>query len=147
MSATNAAANAILDLIFTAITWADVAEEVVSSPATAFFVSLHTADPTETGTQVTSEAAYPAPYARQSVARTTGGWAVTGTDPANVDNVAAITFPECTSGSETSSDFGIGENTSGAGNLYFFGALDSDLIVSTNVQPEFAIGALNVTWD
>ena len=40
MSATNAAANAILDLISTAITWADVAEDVVSSPATAFFVSF-----------------------------------------------------------------------------------------------------------
>ena len=147
MSATNAAANAILDLIFTAVTWADVAEDKVTSPATSFFVSLHTADPTETGTQVTSEAAYPAPYARIGVVRTTGGWSVTGTDPANVDNVAAITFAEATSGSETETHFGIGENVSGAGNLYFFGALDSSLIVTTNVQPEFAIGALNVTLD
>ncbi len=146
MSATNAAANAILDLLFTAVTWSDIAEDKVTSPATLFYVSLHTADPTETGTQESSEATYTS-YARQSVARTTGGWAVTGTDPANVDNVAAVTFPEATGGSETITHFGIGQNTSGAGDLYFFGALDSTLAVSTNVQPEFAIGTLNITLD
>ena len=143
MSATNAVETDVLELVFQAVTWPDFAEDDTTSPLTALFVSLHTADPTETGTQTSSEATYTS-YARQSVARTTGGWAVSGN---TVDNVAAVTFPEATGGSETITHFGIGQNTSGAGNLYFSGALDSTLAVSTNVQPEFAIGALNITLD
>ncbi len=147
MSATNLAENAILDLIFTAVTWSDLAEDKVTAPATNLFISLHTADPTETGTQVSSEAAYAGPYARESVARTTGGWAVTGTAPTNVDNVAAITFTQATAGGETETDFGIGQNTSGAGDLYFFGNVTPNLVMANGVQPEFAIGALNITLD
>ena len=143
MSATNAVETDVLELIFQAVTWPDFAEDDTTSPATALFISLHTADPGETGTQVTSEATYTS-YARQSVARTTGGFAVSGN---TADNVAAVTFPEATGGSETITHFGIGQNTSGAGSLYFFGALDSTLAVSTNVQPEFAIGTLNITLD
>jgi len=97
----------------------------------------------KTGTQATSEAAYTS-YARQAVARTAGGWAVTGN---TADNVAAITYPEATGGSETETFFGIGTAVSGAGNLIVSGALTASLAVSTGITPEFAIGDCNVTAD
>ncbi len=54
---------------------------------------------------------------------------------------------ECTAGSDTVTYFGIGSDSSGAGNLFFYGALDSSLAVSDGIAPEFAIGALDVNLD
>lgn len=107
------------------------------------FVSLHTADPGEAGSQTTSEATYGG-YARVGVNRNSGGW----TCSANaVENTAAIVFPTCTSGSNTITHFGIGTLTSGAGVLLYKGALAASLAVSTGIEPRFAAGALDVTED
>jgi len=82
----------LLKLIFQAVAIADLAENDATSPATTLTVALHTADPGETGTQATSETAYTG-YARVAVARTTGGWAITGN---SISPVANIDFGECT---------------------------------------------------
>ncbi len=141
MSLTDAAENDILELIFQAVTWLSFAEDKVTAPYTNLQVSLHTADPGEAGTQLTSEAAYTG-YTRVAVARTSGGWAVaTGT----ADNVAAVTFPASTSGPESITHFGIGTDATGAGNLVGSGALTSTLVVNSGVTPEFAIGDCNIT--
>ena len=84
----------------------------------AVFTSLHTADPGEAGDQTTNEATYTS-YARVAVARSAGGWAVSGN---NVDNVAAITFPKCTGGSNNIAFWGIGTDSSGAGKLLYKGS-------------------------
>lgn len=73
--------------------------------AGSLYISLHTADPNEGGSQNTSEATYGG-YARVAVARSGAAWAVSGNA---VDNVAAITFPACVSGSSTVTHFGIGK--------------------------------------
>ena len=147
MSATNAFEDKILTLYFIntdAANIGDAAGLQASVTAGSLYISLHTADPGETGDQTTSEAAYPAPYARIGKARSATEWTVaTGT----ADNDNAITFAECTSGSETETDFGLGFAVSGAGSRDLNGALGSALIVTTNVQPEFAIGLLDVTLD
>jgi len=111
------------------------------SPITNLYVSLHTGTLSASSAQNTSEAAYGS-YARVAVARTTGGWSLSSQ---TISNVAAVTFPACTSGSETETYVGIGTASSGAGQLLYFGALTSSLAVSSGITPQFAIGALTVT--
>ena len=144
MSATNTMETNILKLIFTNTTFAGIGDAtglVGSTVAGVLYVSLHTATLTDTAVQNTSETTYTS-YARQSVARSGAGWTVTDD---TVDNAALITFPSGTGGSGTVTDFGIGDEVSGATVLHFYGALDSSLVVGSGVQPEFAIGALNIT--
>lgn len=146
MSATNSFETALLGLIFLNTDVANVGDAAGlqnSATAGSFYISLHTGDPGETGNQTTSECAYTS-YARVAVARSGAGWTVSGN---NASNAAAVTFPKATGGSETATHFGIGSDSSGAGNLFFKGALSSSLAISNNVQPSFAIGELDVNAD
>lgn len=143
MSATNTTEDNVLKIIFQAVNWASIADNTATSPATNLYISLHTADPGETGSQTTSEATYTS-YARVAVARTSGGFTVSNP---NVTNAAAVNFPACTGGSNTITHFGIGLSSSGAGTLLFSGALTSSLAVSNGITPSFAIGQLSVTAD
>ena len=144
MSATNVFENGLLSLIFENANYATVGDATGLRGSTVpgvFYISLHTADPGETGVQNTTESAY-TNYARVSVARSTAGWSVAA---GVADNDAAITFPQCGVTGSTITHFGIGSDTSGVGNLYLKGA--SALIVSQNITPQFAIGALDITLD
>ncbi len=146
MSMTNAAETALLTLIFNNTDWANVGDAAGlqnSAAAGSFYISLHTADPGETGNQSTSEANYTS-YARVAVARTSGGWTISGN---NVSNAAEIAFPAATGGSSTVTHFGIGSAASSTGNLFYKGALSSSLAVSGGITPSFAIGELDVTLD
>lgn len=146
MSATNAFETALLTLYFNNTDHANVGDAAgVQNSATAgsFYISLHTADPGETGTQTTSEATYTS-YARVAVARSGAGWTVSGN---NASNAAAIHFPACTGGTNTITHFGIGSDVSDAGNLFFKGALTASLAVSSGITPSFAIGELDVNLD
>ena len=107
------------------------------------YVSLHTDDPGEAGTQSTNEATYGA-YQRVGVARTASGWDVATN---NAQNHAAVTFPTCTGGSNSITYFGIGTESSGAGILLYSGVLTSPLAVSNNITPSFATGALDIYED
>lgn len=146
MSATDAFETALLNLIFTNTNAANVGDATGlrgSTTAGNFYISLHTADPGETGTQTTSEATYTS-YARVAVVRSGSGWTVSGN---NASNTAAITFPACTGGSNTITHFGIGSAASSTGNLFLKGALISSLAVSSGITPVFAIGDLDVNLD
>jgi len=145
MSATNAFETSLLQLILKNTTLANLGDAtgVVGSGTDGnLFISLHTADPGETGTQLTSEAAYTS-YARVTVNRTTG-WTVSG---ATGDNLAAITFPQATGGGETEVSFVVGSAGNGTGNAFLYGSLTSALGVSNGITPEFAAGALDITLD
>ena len=146
MAGTNAFNQDVLQLIFEAQAIANLADNAGTSPLTNLYISLHTASPGETGDQTTNEATYTS-YARVAVARTAAGWTVTNADPAVCDNDSAITFAEATGGSNTITNWGIGSSASGAGVLYFHGAFDSSLAVSTGITPEIAAGELNITLD
>jgi hypothetical protein len=102
-----------------------------SSTAGSLYVSLHTGDPGEAGSQTTSECAYGS-YARQAVARSGAGWTVTSN---SVSPAANISFPEATSGTETVTHFGIGTDSSGAGVLLYKGAVTPNIAVATGVTP------------
>lgn len=143
MSKSNATETALLALIFNATTFADIAEDDTTSPATNLYVSLYTSDPGEAGTQSTNECAYGS-YARVAVVRSAVGWTVSGN---LATNAALIQFPSCTSGSETATHFGVGVSSAGAGVLLYSGALSASLAISSGIQPQFAAGALDVTED
>ena len=135
--------NAInfLKLLFQAVTWASLGTNA-SGPYTNLYVSLHTADPGAGGGQNTSETSYTG-YSRVAVVRTSSGWSISGE---TISNVAAVTFGQDSDpGSVVLTYFGIGTDSSGAGNLLYSGALTSSLTVSQNITPSFAIGALTVT--
>lgn len=144
MSATNTFENKILSLYFENANAADIGDATglrASSTAGSVYISLHTADPGETGDQTTSESAY-TNYARQAVARSTAGWTVAS---GNCDNDAAITFPQCGATGSTITHVGIGSATSGAGTRDLNGT--AALTVSNGVTPSFAIGALDISLD
>ena len=139
----------LLKLVFNNTTASGIGDAtgiVGSGTAGVLYVSLHTADPGETGNQTTNEATYTG-YARVSVARTTGGWTVSGTTPTQAANAAQVLFPQCTAGSNVITHVGVGTSLTGTGKLLYSGALGSTLSVSQNITPSFAAGALVVTED
>ena len=131
MTQTTAAAGNWLKLILNATAIANIADNAAASPLTNIYVSLHTASPGLTGNQTTNEAAYTS-YARVAVARTSGGWTITNNTAAPV---ATITFPAATGGSETETFLGIGSASSGAGVLYWYGAISPTIAVSNGITP------------
>lgn len=143
MSKSNNMENAFLALYFTAVAWADIAENDTTSPATSIYVALHTSDPGEAGSGNTNETSYGS-YARQAVPRNSSNWTVTGNA---VENTNAISFPQCTSGTPTLSHFSTSPASSGASALGYSGALAASLAVSNGVTPQFAAGALDITED
>lgn len=143
MSKGNTTENDLLKLYFNATAIANIADNAGASPLTDLYVALHTADPGEAGGQNTSECAYTS-YARVAVARTSGGWTVSGN---TAQNTALIQFPQCTGGSETITHVSIGTAVSGAGKILYSGALNASLNVANLIQPQFSAGALTVTED
>ena len=146
MSATDAFETALLTLYFNNVDHANIGDAAGlqnSAAAGSFHVSLHTADPGEGGSQTTSEATY-VNYARQAVARSAAGWTISGN---NASNAAAITFPTSGGTDNTITHFGIGSDSSGAGNLFFKGALGASRLISNGITPSFAIGELDTNAD
>jgi hypothetical protein len=131
MSKGNTWENDLLKLAFNATAIANIADNAASSPLTNLYVSLHTADPGETGDQTTSEATYTS-YARVAVARTSGGWTVTAN---SVSPAANIDFPAATGGTNTITHFGVGSASSGAGKLLYKGTVTPNISVSNGVTP------------
>lgn len=149
MSLSNASENDLLLLLFNNTNWANLGDATGVRGSTvpgSYYISLHTADPGEAGSQTTSEATYTG-YARVAVARSAGGWTVSGTAPTQAANAAAVNFAACTAGANTITHFAIGRDSSGAGELIISGALTASLAVSAGITPSFAIGALVATAD
>ena len=138
-----AQATKLLELFFNNDDYSNIGDATGlqgSTAAGSFYVALFTADPTAAGSTA-NEADYTG-YARVAAARTSGGWTVSST---NVSNTAAVTFGECTAGSNTITHFALMTAASG-GDMEIRGALSSSLAVSTssNQIPEFAAGDLDV---
>lgn len=126
--------NDLLKLIFNGTAIANLADNASSSPLTNLYVSLHTATPNIGGNQTTNEAAYTS-YARVTIARTTGGWTVTGS---SVSPVATISFPAATGGSETETFFAVGTALSGTGKVLYYGPLSPTIAVANGVTPQIS---------
>lgn len=142
MPKSTSASNSIINLIYSATPWANVADNAASSPLTAIYVALHTASPTAGGSgQNENETSY-TNYARQSTARSTGWDAASGGATANNGQ---INFPQCGVTGATVTHVSTGRASSGAGGVFHYGALNSSLAVANGITPQFADGALTVT--
>jgi hypothetical protein len=137
--------NALLLLIFNNTNIANIGDATGlrgSTTVGSLYIALYTVAPTDS-TQGT-ETVY-TNYARVAVARTVGGWTVSGNA---CSNAAAITFPQCGATGATLEAFAICtgdvETTNDA---IYWGDLTSNLVVSNGITPEFAIGDLDVTED
>lgn len=141
MSKSNFLEKAILRLVFCATGTANLFDNAASSPITVLWGAMHTADPTDAGTQGSNEAAYTG-YTRISVARTTAGFVVSTAD-GTVSPVAAITFPQATSTSTstlTHFSFGMTSATTG-GEILYSGTLTPNVNIGLNVQPRVTTGS------
>ena len=139
MSKTNAWETGLLQLLFTNTNFANVGDATGlrgSTTAGSLFVSLHTADPGEAGTQATSEATYTG-YARVSVPRNGSSWVVTGN---SVSPAATISFPTATGGTNTITHFGVGLASTGANVLLYKFPVSPTIAVSSGVTPRLTTG-------
>ena len=75
MSSSVTAANAIQNLIYRAVAWADMAENDATSPATSIDIALHTAAPV-TSSQSSNEVTVGEwnTYVKKSITRNTSEW-------------------------------------------------------------------------
>ena len=145
MSKSNSWENGLLLLTFNNTNFATVGDATGlrgSSAAGSLYFSLHTADPGETGTQTTNEAAYTS-YARVAVARSGSGFTVTANA---VATAADVSFPAGTGGSGTATHFGIGTAASGAGVLLYKGAISPSIVLGDGITPSLKAGTV-VTED
>jgi hypothetical protein len=131
MSKSDTFENDLIKLIFQGTAIANIADNAASSPLTNLYLSLHTSDPGETGNQTTNETSYTS-YARVAVARTSGGFTVTGS---SVSPAANVDFPACTGGSATITHFAIGTASSSTGKILYSGAVSPNIAVSSGVTP------------
>lgn len=136
----------LLKLLFNATAIANVADNAASAPLTNIHVSLHTADPTDAGSQTSSETAYTG-YARIPVARTSGGWTCSGTTPAQAVPVANIDFGSCSaSPGGAITHFGIGSLITTAGKLFYSGTVTPNITMAVGVIPRLTT-ASSITED
>jgi hypothetical protein len=135
MSFSNSAETSVLNQIFvgTALPWNANAN---------LWIALHTADPGEAGTAITSEATYGA-YARVQLTRASD-FTVSGNQ---VSNTNLEQFVACSSGSNIITYASIVDTASGAGTIIVRALLNSAITVSTGVQPQFSPNALVFTLD
>lgn len=126
------AENRLARLIFHAEGYPNVADNAASSPLTAIHESLHTSAPGEAGNQSTNEIGYTS-YARNSPARSSGGWGITG---GVVSPASAHSFPAGTGGSGTAGFLGLGKLATGAGDLLMAGAISPSIVCGPGVTPQ-----------
>jgi hypothetical protein len=135
MSKSNTFENELLAHFFnnTAIAGiGDSAGVLPSATPGSLFLSLHTADPGEAGTQASSEISYTG-FARQAVARSSAGFLVSG---ATVTLAANIDFPEMTAGAGgVATFFSVGKAASGATNILYSGSVSPIITVAVGVIP------------
>jgi len=141
MSKSNAWETDLLTMVFNNTTAALIGDATGlrgSTTAGSLYLSLHTADPGEAGDQTTSEVTYTS-YARVAVARTSGGFTISGNA---VSLAAAAVFPAGTGGSGTAAFFGIGTSASGAGKLLYKGAISPTIVTGNGVTPQINAGVV-----
>lgn len=146
MSKSNTFETELLNLIFNNDNIANVGDATGlrgSSAAGSLYLSLHTGDPGEAGTQETNEISYTG-YARVAVARSSAGFTVSGN---SVVLAGDEDFGKMTAGAGgTVTHFGVGTASSGAGVLLYKGTTDPDILVEAGTIPRLE-AATSITED
>ncbi len=142
MSSSVTAANAIQDLIYRAVAWADMAQNDGSSPATSIDIALHTGAGPTTSLQTSNEVTVGEwnTYARKTITRNTSEWdaAVNGM----TQNTNLAQFVEMASGSGCTITYA---SSGYNGTIIHYGPLTASRTVSAGIQPQFAANAFKST--
>jgi len=131
---------ALLGLVFNGNPIAGIADNAASGAATVLCLNLHTADPGPGGTSTTNVAAYPG-YAPVSLARNSGGWAITG---ATVSPSGIISWPVAGAGASEVEDYWSaaiptsGSTCTGSLTILYRGVISPVISVSSGVIPQIA---------
>lgn len=137
--------TALLQLIFNNTNLASIGDSTgLRGSATAgnFYIALYTAAPSDSAQG--TETVY-TNYARVAVARTSGGWTISGN---NASNTAAVTFAQCGATGATLVAFSINKgDVETTDDAIYWGDLTSNLAVSSGITPEFAAGDIDVNED
>jgi len=142
MPKSTATCNSIVNLMYRATAWANVADNAAASPLTNTYVGLHTGNLSAgTNQQSENETVY-TNYARQAVARSTGWAAASG---GATSNAGTVSFPQCGATGATLTHVSVGVGSSGTTAVWHYGALNSSLAVANGITPQFAAGALTIT--
>ncbi len=141
MSSSITAANAIQNLIYRAVAWADMAENDATSPATSIDIALHTSAPV-TSSQSSNEVTVGQwdTYVRKSITRNTSEWDAAAAGMVQNTNLAQ--FVEMASGTGCTITYAsAGYN----GTIIHYGPLTASRTVSAGIQPQFAANAFKST--
>ena len=136
--------NSLLDLIFTAVTWADIAEDHVATPITIIAWALHTAVLNDTHTQQQSETAYTG-YARETPLRIPGA---TGHDitAGSMSPGADVDFTVGSANPDTVTHFSVGKTSAGSTEIFFSGTVTPNIATGDGITPRLTT-ATTVTLD
>jgi hypothetical protein len=117
-----------------ATAWTSIADNTGSTPATLIYNSLHTASPTITGNQTSSEIGYTS-YVRKSTSRASGsgGWDETGGSATLHD---LTSFAAGTGGSGTATHWGFGLSSTSTGTLQGYGTISPSIVTGNGITPQ-----------
>jgi hypothetical protein len=139
MSKSDAFETALLNLMFNNSNIANIGDATGvrgSTTAGQLFLSLHTSDPGEAGTQSTNEITTGAyqNYVRVGVNRASGagGFTITGNSVSPASNVDFATAGAGSTGA-TVTHFGIGASSSGTGTLLYKGTVSPNIVIANGV--------------
>lgn len=139
MPKATAICNSIVNIMYRAVAWANVADNAATAPLTLIFIALHTAGLTAgVGLQNENEIAY-TNYTREDKGRNTTDWSAPS--GGSTSNATVINLPQCglTGGVATTTSTGIG--ASGATPVWHYGSLNASLAIANGITPQFEIGA------
>src|SRR5262245_533126 len=147
MSIGDTTENAILNLVFRAVAWANYADNAASGAQTNTGWSLHTGDPGDTGNASTSEITYTS-YTRVNVARTTGG--MSAASGGSTSPAANVDFPAGTGGSGTATHFATAASNAtpptGTQVILWSGTVTPNIVSGNGVTPQLTT-ASTITLD
>jgi hypothetical protein len=110
------------------------------------WLSLHTADPGETGSaQTTNECTYPG-YVRMPATRDGSFWNI----PGNAINLIEVVWPEHSGGSPASQTVNyvcVGKKQIGAGAIMRRGAVSEAQVITVGIAPRLKVGTIVLTQD
>jgi hypothetical protein len=130
----------LLALLLNGVGITGVADNTASSPLANLYVALHTGNPAGSGNQTTNEISYTG-YARVAVGRSSGSpfWTIAGSSPASAQPGSTITFGNMTGGAGgTVTYISIGSASSGAGEIFYYGTVAPNIVVSAGVSPQIS---------
>ena len=126
----------VLRLLFHGETVDTIAQNVTTSPATTFYVSLLSGDPlvATSQNQTTNEIGYTG-YARMPVPRTAAAWNVINGTVAPEEIIEFAVVAGATGTQRTATHFGVGTTLTGAGILLASGALVPPIPIVDGAEP------------